>query len=305
MRETRAQNQKLAHSQRTLRVRRVLSIAASAMACLGALLILLLNSHAASSSSSAAMETLPEGENTLEAANALGDFSVFPHTEQGHARLPCLLCHRRQDNSPRPKLPGHVPCTGCHAQQFANSSSPICTICHTNAGSGALKSFPPLKSFNVVFDHARHTAGLRASCVTCHKPARRGVALSIPVGQGAHSTCFQCHTSDARSGERDISSCNTCHHAGGFTRTPAWSQAYSVRFSHAKHGAGVKLNCSSCHQVRAGAAQRRQVTAPMPQEHNRSLRAQSCLTCHDGKRAFGGYDFLSCKRCHTEGSFRF
>jgi c(7)-type cytochrome triheme protein len=305
MREIRAQNQKPAHLPRGLRGRRMLSIVVLVMGCVGSIFILLLNSNAASLSFDAAAESLPEGAISLEAENAKGDFSVFPHTEAGHARLPCLLCHQRVDNSPRPRLPGHTPCTGCHTPQFANSSSPICTICHTNVQTGAVKTFPSLKSFNVVFDHARHTTGLRASCATCHKPARRGVALSIPARLGAHSNCFQCHAPGAQSGERDISSCNTCHHIGGFARTPEWSQAYRVNFSHAKHGAGARLNCNSCHQVRAGAAQRRQVTAPVPQEHKRSLRAQSCMTCHDGKRAFGGYDFSSCKRCHTGGSFRF
>ncbi len=306
MRDTGAHNQRPAHSRRTPRGRRSLSIVVLILGCAGSIFILLLNSHAASlSSSPAATESLPEVMNSLEAENAKGDFSVFPHTEAVHARLPCLLCHRREDNSPRPRLPGHTPCTGCHAPQFANSSSPVCTICHTNVQTGAVKSFPSLKSFNVIFDHARHTVGLRASCATCHKPARRGVALSIPARLNAHSTCFQCHTPGARAGERDISSCNTCHNVGGFARTPEWSQAYRVNFSHARHTAGARLNCNSCHQVRAGAGQRRQVTAPVPQEHNRSLRAQSCLTCHDGQRAFGGYDFLSCRRCHTGGNFRF
>jgi hypothetical protein len=29
------------------------------------------------------------------------------------------------------------------------------------------------------------------------------------------------------------------------------------------------------------------------------------MTCHDGKRAFGGDDFSSCKRCHTGTAWRF
>jgi c(7)-type cytochrome triheme protein len=233
------------------------------------------------------------------------DYSKFPHTEPGHARLPCLLCHRREDNSPRPRLPGHAPCAGCHAQQFNDSGSPICTICHTDARSGAVKPFPPLKSFNVMFDHARHTTAVGAGCATCHKPARGGVALSIPAGLSGHATCFQCHSPRAQSGGRDISSCGACHHVGGYARTPEWTQAYRVNFSHATHGARRRLNCNSCHQVRAGQPQRRQVTSPAPEEHNRSLRARSCLTCHDGKRAFGGYDFASCKRCHLGRSFSF
>jgi c(7)-type cytochrome triheme protein len=237
-----------------------------------------------------------------------GDFSRFSHTTPEHARQACLLCHRREDGAARPVLPGHAPCAGCHAQQFNDRASAICTICHTDTGSGALKGFPRLKTFNMVFDHARHnTAGARprGACAACHRPERRGVALSIPAGFGAHATCFQCHAARAQAGGRDISSCGTCHRVGSYARTPETAQAYRVNFSHAKHDAGEKLSCQSCHQVRAGAPQRRQVTAPVPQEHNRSQRAQSCLTCHDGKRAFGGYDFASCKRCHTGRTFGF
>src|SRR6266576_121825 len=67
------------------------------------------------------------------------DFSKFQHDSSYHAQLPCLLCHRRENNSPRPAMPGktkHLPCAGCHVKQFADSNSPICTICHTSAQSG-------------------------------------------------------------------------------------------------------------------------------------------------------------------------
>src|SRR5215467_4261904 len=96
------------------------------------------------------------------------DFSQFKHDEPQHARLPCLLCHRRENNSPQSALPGkasHAPCTGCHAPQFANTASPICTICHTDVQSGKLKAFPPLQSFSISFDHAKHSA-VGADCST-------------------------------------------------------------------------------------------------------------------------------------------
>src|SRR5437899_3168797 len=86
------------------------------------------------------------------------DYGKFQHSSRNHSRLPCLLCHRRDSNAPVPRRPGasqHLPCAGCHAQQFSNSESPICTICHTDVKSGALKPFPRLKSFRMKFDHAR------------------------------------------------------------------------------------------------------------------------------------------------------
>ena len=233
------------------------------------------------------------------------DYSKFLHSTQNHARLPCLLCHRRDSNAPVPRRPGasqHLPCAGCHAQQFASADSPICTICHTDVKSGALKPFPRLRSFRMRFDHARHMKMGNVSCVTCHRPSRGGVALSIPAGFNAHTTCYRCHTPRAQSSGRDISSCGTCHQLGGYARTPQFTRAFRVGFSHAKHG---KMICNECHQVRAGMPQRRQVTNPEPLNHHATGRGQSCMTCHDGKRAFGGDDFSACKRCHTGSTWHF
>ena len=233
------------------------------------------------------------------------DYSKFLHDSRNHARLPCLLCHRRESNSPRPQLPGqsnHAPCTGCHAQQFSNSDSPICTICHTDVKSGALKSFPRLKSFSMKFDHSRHLRMEGVSCATCHRPSRGGVALSIPSGFNAHQTCYRCHTPRAQSQGRDISSCRTCHQLGSYRRTPVFAQAFRVGFSHAKH---QKTTCTECHQVRAGMPQQRQVTSPAPLNHHARAGTESCMSCHDGKRAFGGDDFSVCKRCHTGAQWRF
>ena len=232
------------------------------------------------------------------------DYSKFLHNSRNHARLPCLLCHRRESNSPRPLLPGkseHAPCAGCHAQQFSNSDSPICTICHTDVKSGALKSFPRLKSFSMKFDHARHVNMEGVSCATCHRPSRGGVALSIPTGFNAHQTCYRCHTPRAQSQGRDISSCRTCHQLGGYKRTPQFAQAFRVGFNHARH---QKVTCNECHQVRAGMP-RRQVTSPVPLNHHARPGSESCMSCHDGKRAFGGDDFTVCKRCHTGNRWQF
>lgn len=280
------------------------------VACLGFALTLGLNSRASTpaSNESTARETVTNSELT-EAQTSDGDFSRFAHTNPNHSRLPCLLCHRREDNSPRPTLPGHLPCAGCHTQQFADTNSPICAICHTDARSGGVKSFPPLRSFNVRFDHARHTSGAarpRAGCVACHQPSRGGVALSIPSGPGAHNTCYQCHSPRAQNvSGSDISSCSTCHQIGRLARTPERARAYVVNFSHSRHAARQRLGCNDCHSVKAGMAQGRQVSAPQPLMHHAAPRAQSCMTCHNNKRAFGGDDFTDCKRCHSGNAWHF
>jgi c(7)-type cytochrome triheme protein len=237
-------------------------------------------------------------ERRLYAHAVLTDYSQFKHDNAQHARLPCLLCHRRENNSPQPTLPGkaaHAPCAGCHAQQFANSASEICTICHTDVQSGKVKAFPTLRSFDVRFDHAKHAS---AACATCHRPNR--AALSIPSRLNAHVTCYSCHTPNAQSNGRDISSCSTCHQLGRLDRTPEQAPAYRVGFSHARHDASEKLACVACHQVRAGL-----VSAPTPLNHHARAGAFSCASCHNGGRAFGGDDFSACKRCHKGSTWHF
>lgn len=231
---------------------------------------------------------------------AAQDSSRFRHTSAQHARLPCLVCHTRESNSAKLKLPGHIPCSSCHVQQFADNKSPMCNICHTPT---SVKAFPGLKSFSSRFDHGRH---LRlTNCATCHKPSRRGVALSVPSGSTAHTTCFQCHGPQTEVGGRNIGSCNTCHQAGRPTRNSDWARAFAVNFNHSEHLAKRDLNCSSCHTVRAGSARGRQVTSPLASMHFAPAKALSCAACHNNKRAFGGNDFSDCRKCHEGNSFRF
>lgn len=274
-----------------------------AIIVMGMTFVTVLNSRASNSIANSPARSAPDQEQ-MQFPEGL-DYAKFQHSSRNHSRLPCLLCHRRDDNSPRPRRPAadkHLPCAGCHAQQFSNAESPICTICHTDVKSGALKPFPRLQSFRMKFDHARHVQMGSVSCATCHRPARAGVALSIPSGFNAHTTCYRCHTPRAQSGGRDISSCGTCHQLGGYSRTSESAPAFRVSFNHSRH---EKVTCTECHQVRAGMPQRRQVTAPEPLNHHATGRAPSCMTCHDGKRAFGGDDFTVCKRCHTGATWHF
>lgn len=227
------------------------------------------------------------------------DFSKFDHRSAQHTRLPCLVCHVRNDNSAAIRFPGHIPCSSCHAQQFADNQSPICTICHTATG---LKNFPGLRSFTATFNHARHTN--QTNCATCHKSTRGGVALSVPAGANAHQTCFACHTARNEVGGRNIGSCNVCHQPGRPIRNTTSARAFNVNFNHSEH-TRQNLSCSACHTVRAGTAHGRQVSAPMASMHFAPANAQSCASCHNNRRAFGGADFTDCKKCHEQNSFRF
>ncbi|HEX7313667.1 MAG TPA: cytochrome c3 family protein [Pyrinomonadaceae bacterium] len=239
-----------------------------------------------------------------------GEGARFSHSAGRHPSLACASCHERPDNSPTPRWPGHKACAECHTQNFVMRGGQICMNCHSSleGNDPPLKAFPGLSDFNMRFDHAKHMAGgarPAEGCASCHRPARRGVALSIPAGAPAHSNCYSCHVPDSRGTAGDISSCSTCHAQGGYRRTPTTARAYSVSFSHATHGARQGMRCDNCHQVRAGVGQGRQVTSPQPTQHFGSARAQTCMTCHNNRRAFGGDDFADCKRCHKGQTFKF
>jgi c(7)-type cytochrome triheme protein len=237
----------------------------------------------------------------VPAINPDADFSNFKHSNPEHARFPCALCHERTDNSPTPKRSGHMPCAGCHVAQFADNKNAICTICHSNPETAAVKSFPALKSFNVVFDHAKHLP--KTNCATCHKPERNGVAQSIPSSLNAHNSCFACHSPGAKSGEENIDSCSVCHQPGKSAKVSEWARTFETTpFSHASH----RLDCATCHAVKAGAARGRQVTtALVAAMHFPPRSALSCASCHNNKKAFGGDDFQDCRRCHWGNNFKF
>jgi c(7)-type cytochrome triheme protein len=76
-----------------------------------------------------------------------------------------------------------------------------------------------------------------------------------------------------------------------------------LSFAHSKHT--PSMNCTTCHTVKAGAPRGRQVTSPVAAMHFAPRAAQSCASCHNNKRAFGGEDFADCRRCHKGGSFSF
>ncbi len=269
----------------------------------GLWLTLTLFSNARSSASF--RETSFDKSSELASAQGARDYSTFKHSVSAHSRLPCLLCHRRSDNSPVPvRSTGHSPCAGCHTKQFQDANSPLCGICHTQTGASnpQLKSFPALETFSVRFDHARHNR--LTNCATCHKQTKGGTAFSIPAGEGAHKTCFECHAPGAKSNGRDISSCNVCHLPGRFVRASEWAKAFRVNFSHATH-TRKRLSCNECHKIRAGMSRTGQVSSPVATEHFPPARGQSCRTCHDNERAFGGDDFSDCNKCHRGATFRF
>jgi c(7)-type cytochrome triheme protein len=243
------------------------------------------------------------------------DYSKFLHTSQKHTSLACTSCHERSaDNSPTPRFPGHRSCTNCHLAQFVTPAISMCEICHTDlkGGNPPIASFPSSfkESFNMKFDHAQHMAGSakpQGGCQACHnRSISRGMGWGIPAGLSGHSQCYGCHTPQSKSAAgRDIASCGVCHEQRPYSRTTTNSRAFRYAFSHAKHSARERLSCVDCHNVTAGLPQSRQVSSPSAAEHFPMGRGMTCLTCHNGRRSFGGdLAFKDCRRCHTGPTFR-
>ncbi|MBK8464754.1 MAG: hypothetical protein IPL32_02905 [Chloracidobacterium sp.] len=247
------------------------------------------------------LDEKPSTENLVPiVSNSAQNFSKFQHSNPMHSRMPCLLCHVRTEGSTTPKLPGHTSCAACHVQEFAGNTSQMCTICHTDT---SVKPFPPLRSFNIKFDHSRHTR--QTNCATCHRPSRRGVAFSMPSGANAHVTCFQCHGPRTEVAGRNIGSCSECHQPGRPVKGSEWAKAFTVNFSHQEHTRQGKMNCAACHTIRPGAARGKQVSSPAASMHFAGAGSVSCGGCHNDKRAFGPADFTNCKRCHEGKTFKF
>ena len=221
------------------------------------------------------------------------DYSKFLHSSQQHLSQAC---------------------TNCHLSQFVTPGVPMCFICHTDTSTSRppLKAFPTnfKESFKVKFDHAQHMAGSarpQNGCAGCHnRPLNRGAGWSIPADLAAHTQCYSCHAPASKSAAgREIASCGVCHDAKSYAPTSSNARSFRYSFSHAKHGAGQRLQCSGCHTLAAGAPQGRQVSSPAAGEHFPVARGMSCSSCHNGKRTFGGdLDFKSCRGCHTSATFR-
>lgn len=254
----------------------------------------------------------------------VADYSKFSHSsprehEDLMGRANCGSCHRRSDGSPAPRFPLHKDCTGCHLLQFtaSNSSSsinPICTICHRpddlNSSNALPKGFPRLMSFAAEFDHPQHLKGIESArpgdgCTACHSPANRGAAETIPARLNAHQVCYTCHSPGKQASK--FSACGSCHRLGPYSPTSTAARAYVMGFSHADHGQRDRLTCDSCHNLRGrGLPQAKQVSSIVAVQHLSTPRAQACMTCHNGQRAFGDKraEFNDCKRCHKGPTFK-
>jgi len=263
----------------------------------------------------------PGSMNSIRFTTA-ADYSRFSHSRpKEHEGLMgssnCRSCHRRTDSSPVPGFPVHKDCMNCHLVEFTaatSSDNPICTICHTREGINLpkppLRTFSVLRSFDAEFDHAQHMQGIESArpqngCTDCHTSVPSGIVETIPARLSAHSVCYACHSPSGTAS--NSSSCGSCHKVvARYSSTPTSARAYRVGFSHVEHGPRQRVNCESCHNIIGrNLPQARQVSSIVTLQHRSNSRVRGCMTCHNGRRAFGttGPNFDVCKRCHKGQKF--
>jgi hypothetical protein len=182
-------------------------------------------------------------------------------------------------------------------------------ICHTNISSNN----PPLKNFPQAstnpstssFDHAQHMNRRRATAERLRglsQFADQSRRRSIDPGKSrAHNGCYTCHTPASKSAAgREIASCGVCHDQKPIVQRPQMRALIVTRSATQITMHERRLACTDCHRLTAGAAQTRQVSSPAAAEHFVTTRSTTCLTCHNGRKSFGGdLAFKDCKRCHS------
>lgn len=141
------------------------------------------------------------------------------------------------------------------------------------------------------FNHAVH-ADNEIECATCHGEAENsntGKDNLIP----AMDVCADCH--DIESEDQ----CMTCHTDLDNNPTGKRIEAYSEKFSHAKHIA-ANLECNSCHKADSAVEMALPGMTDCQSCHASKAIANECSTCHTGdedlKPANHAGDFI-----HTHG----
>ena len=215
----------------------------------------------------------------------------FEHAK--HSGLNCQSCHTPTSSNQMSAINVSMhsgqtnSCRTCHngGKAFGATDFKDCRRCHQEVAKA--------RSFGVKFDHANHT---KSNCATCHKAGGQGVNFTVPNGQNAHNTCFQCHSPMKGGGSFTNSKCFTCHQIGGTNNISAPPVTIAGNFSHTRHNG---LDCRNCHTSSGG-----EMSAPTVAMHTPAKLGLSCATCHNNQKAFGE-DFSNCKRCHTNNSFKF
>ena len=130
------------------------------------------------------------------------------------------------------------------------------------------------------FSHRAHME-LGLKCSECHKGAAQARAAGIPP----ESLCMNCHVTVKAESPAIVA-------LAGFLkrREPVpWARLYRlpdfVSFSHKRHFGNAQIACSTCHG---------EVAQQAALVKEKSIGMQSCMACHDKRKANN-----NCDACHA------
>jgi len=241
-----------------------------------------------------------------------------------HNELVCVDCHRDVTDVPHGKTPPQVQCAICHAQGGVSGpeagrkapgrgdlhtlalpkrgqNAPTCTACH--GGHDAALVLSP--SSHLAPERiagtcgACHSSEARQYAETVHGAAARSGNKDVPIC----STCHPEHVALGRTGilqQGVVTTCVSCHEDPGLQSKYALPANRLASYLGSYHGAATKLgdnrvaNCASCHGVHN----------ILPSTDPRSTvnpvnMALTCGRCHPGASA----KFAS-GRVHLQPSLR-
>lgn len=148
------------------------------------------------------------------------------------------------------------------------------------AAGAAFAAHRPKIEQPIRFSHAKHVAA-GVDCDGCHETAADQTFAGMPTLE----TCLQCHDEPPKSAEEKKLAAFAARKA-----EPAWQRIYRmpghVFFSHRRHVAVGKVQCSVCH----GAMDK--ATAPPAGPAVKQSMAW-CMACHEERHAS-----IDCIACH-------
>jgi hypothetical protein len=148
-------------------------------------------------------------------------------------------------------------------------------------GGGPAFSRPAVQQ-PIAFNHLKHTKELDLSCPTCHLTVEKEAFSGLPAAE----VCAGCHSEPQGKSEEEEKLVQLLKDGAPLGWKPLFRQPPHVFYSHRRHVAVAKIDCSVCHGTIAA------TTAP-PGRVKR-LRMIDCISCH--RRSGASTDCTTCHR---------
>ncbi|MFI5182506.1 MAG: cytochrome c3 family protein [Thermoanaerobaculia bacterium] len=147
---------------------------------------------------------------------------------------------------------------------------------------GGPEFFRPTVSQPIAFNHQKHTKDLDLACPTCHLTVEKEAFSSLPDAE----VCASCHSEPQGKSEEEKKLVQLLKAGTPLSWEPLFRQPSHIFYSHRRHVAVAKIDCSVCHGAIAAST--------VPPGRVRRLRMNDCISCH--RRTGASTDCTTCHR---------